>query len=114
MKKRNFESLLYNAQPTGLRFPKPSVDCTPCNLCGLIFPATASKGTVAQNMIDIHGYKHVGAQVFRSVPCIACSKPGLYKVGAVAYCKEHVYLGKQKLAWSKVEIDRRAMDEPVP
>ena len=55
------------------------------------------------HLVSVHGFKREGEQVYRSTPCIACPKPGLYKVGQIAYCKDHRALATQK----RVEFGQR-------
>lgn len=61
---------------------------------------------VTQHMIEKHGFKKVGAQVFQSIPCVACTKPGLYKVGSIAYCKEHLPLAQGRRDYIQRELNR--------
>lgn len=46
-------------------------------------------GGTKKHMVEAHGYEQVGAQVFKRIYC-ACGKPGLYRVNATPYCKDHL------------------------
>lgn len=61
-----------------------------CELC----PAALNMTLVEfrQHMVTVHGYQQVGNSVFKRYPCIACPKPGLYRVGNVNYCSDHKHL----------------------
>lgn len=65
-----------------------------CSECGESFAAT--KNSVQDHTVNKHGYMREGAQVFKRIPCIACVKPALYKVGGVGYCKDHKHLGVER------------------
>jgi hypothetical protein len=61
-----------------------------CDMCGHVWTDEERNfDFVKRHMVAVHGYKQVARQVFRSTPCVACIKPGLYRVGGVAYCLEH-------------------------
>src|SRR5208283_2500393 len=91
------ESMHIGAQRVSLKLHKSPL-CPACSRCGHVWTEEEKKTDgVNQHMVDAHGFKRVGAQVFLSLPCIACNKPGLYKVGIVAYCKDHVQIGKSRL-----------------
>ena len=63
----------------------------PCGQCGHVWTAEElANGGIQAHMVKEHGFKQYGAQVYQSVPCLLCPKPGLYKVGSEAYCKDHL------------------------
>lgn len=69
-----------------------------CCECGKVWTdeEKQDKGSFANHMVEVHGYKRAGAQIFKSRPCVACPKPGLYKVGNLAYCKDHLNLATER------------------
>ena len=85
-----------------------------CCECGYAWTEEEQKeniSCVSNHMVEMHGYKRVGAQVFRSTPCVGCRKPGLYRVGAVAYCKEHLPLAQKKREWVYNEMNNNCGDD---
>lgn len=88
-------------------YRKPKSQAKDCQECGYVWTEEdrITFNFIRQHMVEKHGYKQVGGQVFRSIPCIACPKPGLYRIGAVAYCKEHLHLGRKRLDWRSAALD---------
>ena len=87
---------------------KPLNPVVSCFECGHVWTDEEKEDTscVRKHMIEEHGYKQVGQQVFKSTPCVACPKPGLYRIGSLAYCKDHVHLGQSRLNWRTGVLDK--------
>ena len=111
-----YKTVPFRYTPTGVRLkaavPKSKLKSASCHECGHVWTdeeinSTSTYSQISRHMVDMHGYKEVGGQVFKSTVCVACSKPGLYKIGSVAYCKAHVHLGKSRLSWRVGVIDEQ-------
>lgn len=61
-----------------------------CRECGVNFQGSENtdKHPLQDHLIEAHGYKRVGGQVFKPKFC-ACGKPGLYQLGSQSVCAEH-------------------------
>ena len=78
-----------------------------CGRCEHVWtPEELAGDGINRHMVEEHGYKRVGGQVFQSYPCVACGKPGLYKVGRKSYCKEHIHLATARRVEIGLKIDR--------
>lgn len=77
---------------------------TKCRLCEFI----GDRDEIMQHMVDAHKFIKVGAQVFQRFPCVMCPKPGLFKLGGVAYCKEHRHYAVDIQKKIAAEIDDKA------
>jgi hypothetical protein len=77
-----------------------------CDVCGHVWNQE-DFAAIKQHMVDMHGYKKEGNQVFKSVSCAACAKPGLYRIGKDVYCKEHVSIGQPRLNWRTKILDQK-------
>jgi hypothetical protein len=99
----NFYSMKVGFTPTTNGRPKGISIGQCCSQCGYVWPRQSPDfhaDRVREHMIKEHGFKQVGAQVFRSYSCMYCDKPALYKVGSDGgYCKDHVEIGKDRLRW---------------
>ena len=63
-----------------------------CSECGHVWPEEIGSGDgFRDHMVTVHGFMRVGDQVFKRRVC-HCGKPGLYKVGSDAYCRDHAQL----------------------
>lgn len=77
----------------------------PCSLCGYV-PSSADNSR--DHMVNQHGFMRVGAQVFRRLVCVMCPKPGLYRVGHLAYCRDHLDAAKKKRMVAVKVLDDQA------
>jgi hypothetical protein len=90
---------------------KGSADCSEC---GFVW-TQPERGydlynEIMNHMVEKHGYKRVGSQVFRSTVCAGpgCKKPGLYKVNMSGYtfCSDHKQLAVDRCFLRTLRLDK--------
>lgn len=66
---------------------------------------------IQTHMVDAHGFKRDGAQVYLHRVCRMCSKTGIYRVGTFAYCSAHRQEAiRHRATWCE-NLTLRAIDQ---
>jgi hypothetical protein len=101
-----------------------------CNECG-VEVLSMNREEFFTHMVNSHGYRRIGENVFKHRVCRMCSKTALYKVGCDGYCKDHyqnavdrrlsldkkvfaprhAVMNKAKIERDRIDISKRRLHE---